>query len=586
MVVWDQTQVSIWLSLYSLIDAFFYELSVRDYRWCESKKRLPQHINRKLMINDEQLFQGGSKVNESKKKTILERRKVRSAPTAAAKKRKSKINAAEVLKREKNGLEVINDIPNYIRDGWESIPANERDRLKWVGVFYRKQTPGAFMMRLRMSTGFSNAEQFRAIAEISEAHGPGFVDLTTRQQIQLRGFTIENVQHIWNRLEAVGLGSLQTGFDNIRGVIGCPVAGLTPNELFDASHVAREFTNLIVGNKEFTDIPRKFNVGITGCLDNCTHSASQDIALTPAVKEIDGQAVKGFNVAVGGKMGSGGYTPAQALDVFVVPEEASVLCGDITLIFRDHGPRTARNKSRLAFLIADWGVEKFRAELESRRHRKQPLLTAGKDARGKKKTDHTGIFSQKEPHLNYVGLVVPVGRITTTQIFEVARLADEYGNGDIRLTQGQNLIITNVPDAKIGALTAEPLLQELRYDPSEVMRGMVSCTGIDYCHFSLIETKERAMEAIQHLEAKLGNTKPLTIHWSGCPNGCGNHAAADIGLLGKRIKIDGVVTDAVDVFLKGDAGANPKVAPKVLENVPCDDLPQVLEGLVPYLSRR
>jgi len=533
---------------------------------------------------------GDSKVNPSKKKKNPASRGMRSAPSlksaATSKKGKSKINAAEALKREKNGLEVINDIPNYIRDGWESIPANERDRLKWVGVFYRKQTPGAFMMRLRMSSGFSNSEQFRAIAEISETHGPGFVDLTTRQQIQLRGFTIENVQHIWNRLEEVGLGSLQTGFDNIRGVIGCPVAGLTPNELFDASHIGREFTKLFVGNKEFTDIPRKFNVGITGCLDNCTHTASQDIALTPAVKEIDGQKINGFNVAVGGKMGSGGYTVAQPLDVFIPPKEASVLCGDITLIFRDHGPRTARNKSRLAFLIADWGVEKFRKELESRRHRKQPLLTAGKEARGKNKTDHTGIFSQKQPGLNYVGLVVPVGRITTTQLFEVARIADEYGNGDIRLTQGQNLIITNVPDAKIGELTAEPLLQELRYDPSEVMRGMVSCTGIDYCHFSLIETKERAMEAIRHLEAKLGNTKPLTIHWSGCPNGCGNHAAADIGLLGKKVKIDGIVTDAVDVFLKGDAGANPKIAPKLLENIPCDDLPQVLEGLVPYLSRR
>ena len=529
-------------------------------------------------------------MNRSKKKVIRTDRKVRSAPSlkasAASKKRKSKINAAEVLKQKKNGLEVINDIPNYIRDGWASIPPDERDRLKWVGVFYRKQTPGAFMMRLRMSSGFTNAEQFRTIAEISEAHGLGFVDLTTRQQMQLRGFSIENVQHIWNRLEAVGLGSLQTGFDNIRGVIGCPVAGLTPNELFDASHVARAFTKLFVGNKEFTDIPRKFNVGITGCLDNCTHTASQGIALTPAVKEVDGQETRGFNVAVGGKMGSGGYIPAQPLDVFVIPKEAAVLCADITLIFRDHGARTARNKSRLAFLIEEWGIEKFRAEVERRRHEGKPLLTAGRDARGKKKTDHTGIFSQKESHLNYVGLVVPVGRITTTQLFEVARLADKYGNGDIRLTQGQNLIITNVPDEKIGALTAEPLLQELRYDPSEIMRGMVSCTGIDYCHFSLIETKERAMEAIRHLEAKLGNTKPLTIHWSGCPNGCGNHAAADIGLLGKKVKIDGVVTDAVDVFFKGDAGANPKIAPKLLENVPCDDLPQVLEGLVPYLSRR
>ena len=440
----------------------------------------------------------------------LENKKRRLKRSLVPKRANPKMNAAELLKCEKNGLEVINDMLHYIRNGWESIPPDKRDRLKWVGVFYRKQTPGAFMMRLRMSSGFSNTEQFRTIAKISEVHGPGFVDLTTRQQIQLRGFAIENVQNIWNQLEEVGLGSLQTGFDNIRGVTGCPVAELTPNELFDASSVGRQFTNIFVGNKEYTDIPRKFNVGITGCLDNCTHTASQDIALTPATKAIDGEQTKGFNVAVGGKMGSGGYTLAQEFDVFVVPEEAAGLCADITLIFRDHGPRNVRNKSRLAFLIADWGVEKFRRELV-RCHGK-PLMSAGKDMRSKKKTDHTGIFAQKQPTLNYVGLVVPVGRIMTAQLFEVARVADEYGTGDIRLTQGQNLIIPNVPDAKIGDLTAEPLLQELRYEPSEVMRGMVSCTGIDYCHFSLIETKERAMEAIRHLEAKLGNTKPLTVH--------------------------------------------------------------------------
>ncbi len=513
-----------------------------------------------------------------------EKRRTRVKRNLPKKPKAPKINAAETLKREKNGLEVIDDIPNYIRNGWESIPPTERDRLKWVGVFYRRQTPGAFMMRLRMSSGFSNAAQFRAIANISQKYGPGFADLTTRQQIQLRGFAIENVQNIWNQLEEVGLGSLQTGFDNIRGVTGCPVSGLTPNELFDASPVAKKFTELFVGNNLYTDIPRKFNVGITGCLENCTHTASQDIALTPATKAMRGVEINGFNVAVGGKMGSGGYTVAEELDVFLHPDEAVELCSHITLIFRDHGPRTSRNKSRLAFLIADWGVDKFREELE-RRYRK-PLLPAGKDVRTNNKTDHTGIFAQKQSDLNYVGLVVPVGRIAATQLFEVARVADEYGNGEIRLTQGQNLIIPNVPSLKIGALTAEPLLQELRYEPSEVMRGMVSCTGMDYCHFSLIETKERAMEAIRHLEAKLGNTKPLTIHWSGCPNGCGNHAAADIGLLGKRTKINGVVTDAVDVFVGGKTGPQPKTATKLLENVPCDELPQALERLVPYLSRK
>jgi len=512
-----------------------------------------------------------------------------------------KLNAAEELKMKKNGLDVLEDIPHYIRDGWESIPPEERDRLKYVGVFYRRQTPGAFMMRLRMTCGFSNADQFRTIAEISDALGMGFVDLTTRQQIQLRGFTIENVRKIWNRLAAVGLNSYQTGFDNIRGVTGCPVAGLTPNELFDASPVGRQFTEMFAGNKEYTNIPRKFNVCITGCTENCTDAESQDIAMTPAVKEIDGEAIKGFNLAVGGKMGSGGYRIASPLDVFVRPEEGAAICSHIALIFRDHGSRDARNRARLAFLIEDWGMERFRRELECRASpmvsalraipsdsasRSYPLLTAGKEVREKKETDHIGIFRQKQAGLNYVGLVVPVGRITTEKLFEVARLADVYGNGEIRLTTGQNLIIPNVPAQKIADMTAEPLLRELRYDPSEIMRGMVSCTGIDYCHFSLIETKERAMEAIRHLEKKLGNTRPLTVHWSGCPNGCGNHSTADIGLLGKRIKIDGAVVDAVDVFVGGKAGPDAKPPVKLLENVPCDELPQVLERLVPYLSRK
>lgn len=499
-------------------------------------------------------------------------------------KEKVKIHPAELLKQKKNGLDVVDDIPYFIQNGWESIPNDERDRLKYVGVFYRRQTPGAFMMRLRMTSGRSNSKQFRVIANISELHGPGYVDLTTRQQIQLRGFTIENVQTIWDKLEAVGLNSLQTGFDNIRGVTGCPVAGLTPNELFDASNIAQKYTEIIVGNKEFTDLPRKFNVGITGCLDNCTHASSQDIALIPALKEIEGREEKGFNVLVGGKMGSGGFTPGMDLDAFVLPKNAAKLCAEITMIYRDYGSRSIRNKSRFAFLLLEWGIDKFRNELETRYG--MALHNSGKDVRTKKKTDHTGIYTQKQKGLNYVGIVVPVGRITTEQLLDVARLADEYGTGDIRLTQGQNLIIPNIPDEKIGDLTSESLLQELRYDPTEINRGMVSCTGMDYCHFSLIETKERAMEAIKHLESKLDNVDPLTIHWSGCPNGCGNHMAADIGLLGKKTKINGVITDAVDVFLKGDSGSNPKTPPRLLENVPCDDLPNVLEGLIPYLSRR
>jgi NAD(P)H-dependent nitrite reductase large subunit len=490
-------------------------------------------------------------------------------------------NKIERIKREKDGLDILADVPRLADVGWEAIDEGDRERLKWVGVFFRRQTPGRFMMRLRMSNGFANAAQLRTIAEISREYGAGFVDITTRQQIQLREFRINHVPAIWDRLEAVGLVSIQTGMDNIRNVIGCPVAGLTPHELFDASPVVWEFTGAFLRNKAFTNLPRKFNVAITGCTENCVHADAQDLALTPATKVIGGGEVKGFNVAAGGKMGSGGCRIAAPLNVFVRPEDAASLCSHVTLIFRDHGARGARNRARLAFLIEKWGVEKFRFELQRRVGR--PLLTAGTDMRRARSADHLGIVGQKQAGLSYAGLSVPVGRITGDQLFETARLAEEYGSGDVRITTGQNVIIPNVPDENLAGLMAEPLLRELEPDPSGAMRGLVSCTGIDYCHFALIETKELALNTARQLERKLPRGQRFSMHWSGCPAGCGNHATADIGLLGKNIRVDREVVDAVDVFVGGQSGPNAKPGAKILEDVPCEVLPHVLEQLIPML---
>ncbi len=490
------------------------------------------------------------------------------------------MNKIEEYKREKDGLDILQDIPRYAAEGWETITDGDKERLKWAGVFFRRQTPGRFMMRLRLPNGFMSAMQLRTIGEISGEFGKGFADITTRQQIQLRWFAIHDVPEIWERLKAVDLISLQTGMDNIRGVIGCPVAGLTPNELFDASPVVREFTQIFLGNKAYTNLPRKFNVTITACKEACTHAEAQDIALTPAMKEIDGAKINGFNVAVGGKMGSGGYRIASPLNIFVTAQEAAAVCSHIVLIFRDHGARELRTKARLAFLIENWGVEKFRKELERRVDR--PLASAGIDQRAPKHTDHIGVFRQKQAGLNYIGLAVPVGRMTSEQMLEVADLAENYGNGQLRLTVGQNIIIPNVPDSKIGELTSEPVLQVLRYDPSEVMRGLVSCTGMDYCHFALIETKGWALKTARTLEEKLGKTQPLSMHWSGCPAGCGNHTAADIGLLGKNIKVNGEIIEAVDVFAGGSTGCEPNLPVKLMEDVPCEDVPDVIAGLVKH----
>lgn len=493
------------------------------------------------------------------------------------------MNKIEALKAERDGLDVRESIARYARDGWETITEDDVQRLKWYGIFLRNPTPGYFMIRVRIPNGHTSSYQIRALAEIARAHGNAVIDLTTRQQIQLRHIRIESVPAVLEQLEAVGLTTMQTGLDNVRNVMGCPVAGLNPDEILDATPQVKAFTDHIVGNRAFTNLPRKFNVAISGCPDNCLHMETQDLALVPAVREDDGSRQTGFNVLVGGKLGSGGYRIAAPLDVFVLPDEVVEVCAGIVLLYRDHGNRELRTQNRLAFLIEEWGEEKFRAALEARLGR--TLTPAGTDARKPAKSDHAGIFRQKQAGLNYVGLKVAVGRITAESLRGVAALAERYGTGEIRISPSQALIVPNVPDKRLTALLDEPLLRELPYNASEVFKGLVSCVGNDYCNLAVIETKSRAMQVAQRLESTLQGVKPLTMHWSGCPAGCGNHLVADIGLIGKRAKVGGQVVDAVDIFVGGRAGPDPKLAVKIMEDVPCEKLASVLEGLVPYHTR-
>jgi ferredoxin-nitrite reductase len=505
--------------------------------------------------------------------------------------RSDKTNPIERMKEEKDGLDAIDDIMERAEAGdWRELSEDDKQRFKWHGLFFRKQTPGHFMLRLRMTGGQSNAKQFRVIADLCDEYGKGFCDLTTRQQIQLRWFGIADVPEMWRRLNDVGLHSKQTGMDNIRGVIGCPMAGIAADELLDATLVAREFNDRILDNKDFTNLPRKFNVTMTGCLENCCHAETQDLALVPSHRELDGVPVNGFNVLVGGKQGSGGYTPAQSLDVFTRPAEAADLCAEIVGIFRDFGLREQRTKARLAFLLEQKGLAWFREELASRWG--QPLLHAGPDLRKKHHVDHLGIHPQKPAApdtsaLHSVGMLVPVGRITSAQLRGVADLADSYGTGEIRLTVQQNLVVPNVPESRLEGLRSEPIFKDLPHDPSPIMRGLVACVGSDYCHFALIETKGWAIEVARELEKRTaGRTPlPLSIHWSGCPAGCGLHQAATIGLQGCRTRIDGKVTDAVHVFVKGKSGPEARVAEDLMYDVPCDQLAAALEPLVKYLPR-
>lgn len=490
-------------------------------------------------------------------------------------------NATEVCKASKggDGLRIREDLPSLIEKGHELLTPAEKDLLKWVGIFFRKATPGRFMMRIRMPNGFTNSCQLRAIADLSLRLGNCVLDITTRQQIQLRGFTLTSVPSIWERLRGVDLHSLQTGMDNVRNINGCPLAGLALNELFDASPVVFELDRMLVGsdgNPEFTNLPRKFNVTVTGCLENCTHNESQDVALVPALRHDRA----GFNVLVGGKMGSGGFTVASSLDVFVKQVEAARVVAELIRVYRDHGPRDARAKCRLAFLIEEWGIHRLREELVKRLDCELP--SAGRDVRARHSTDHLGEAVQNQPGYRSVGLCIPVGRLHPDEVNELARLADTYGDGQVRFTTGQNAIIPNVSAARVDALLEEDLLQSFSPFPSSIRRGLVVCTGTDYCNLAQIDTKTHAAELSEQLERRLGTGGlPLKIHWSGCPAGCGNHQAADIGFRGLKAKIDGKMVDAVAIYVGGRIGPHAVPGKQIVEVTPCDSsLPDVVAGVI------
>jgi ferredoxin-nitrite reductase len=486
-------------------------------------------------------------------------------------------NRIEEIKQAKDGLDVLADIYRYARLGFDAIDPDDYERMKWYGLFHRRQTPVHFMMRLRIANGILTSSQMATLGELVNRYGRGQADLTTRQNMQLRWIRIEDVPAIFDTLNDIGIGHLQTGMDNVRNVTGCPIAGLDPEEVLDASPLARAIQEGILGRKEFSNLPRKFNISISGCRQDCALSQIHDIGLTPATQE----GTVGFNVRIGGAMGGKSTHLAWDLDAFVPPQKVVAVCRAIAALFRDEGSRENRQQARLKWLVEAWGVERFRGELERRLGR--PLARAGWDEVVAYGGDHIGVRRQKQEGLRYVGCLVPVGRIAGDELIEFARLAETYGSGELRLTNDQNVLIVNVPEERVQALLGEPLLQRFTPFPSAPFRRLVSCTGIDFCHFSLIDTKGRAVELAERLEEILPEDRTLRVHWSGCPHACGQHHIADIGFQAARVRVNGEVVDAADVYVGGRLGKDPRLATNVLEGVPLTELPErlrpILKGL-------
>jgi ferredoxin-nitrite reductase len=497
-------------------------------------------------------------------------------------------NQFERLKSEKDGLAVKDELEAFAQMGWENISEDDRDhRLKWLGIFFRKRTPGQFMLRLRLPNGILTSGQMRKLAEILRPYGQdGVADITTRQNLQLRGIPIEDMPQVLRQLKEVGLTSIQSGMDNVRNITGSPLAGIDPDELIDVRGLTRKVQDMVTnngeGNPSFSNLPRKFNIAICGCRDNSVHAEINDLAFVPAFKE----GKLGFNVLVGGFFSARRCAEAIGLDVWVDPRDVVPLCEAVLLVYRDHGLRANRQKARLRWLIDEWGLEKFRVAVEQQIGHPLPRA-AEKDEVVWHKRDLLGVHAQKQLGLNFVGLHVPVGRLNVPEMRELARLAEVYGSGELRLTVEQNVLIPNVPDSRVGPLLQEPLLKKFSPNPGPLQRGLVSCTGNQFCNFALIETKNRAVALMEELEAELEIPQTVRIHWTGCPNSCGQPQVADIGLMGTTVRKDGKPVEAVDIYMGGEVGKDAKLGECVRQGIPCEDLkPVLVELLIEHFGAR
>jgi ferredoxin-nitrite reductase len=500
---------------------------------------------------------------------------------------KIKLNKVEKVKAAKDGLDVKQELEHFAQIGWEAVDKTDLEtRLKWLGIFYRPVTPGQFMLRMRIPNGVVNNEQMRVLAKAIERYGDeGTADITTRQNIQLRGIRLEDIPQIFSSFKEVGLTSIQSGMDNVRNLTGSPVAGIDPDELIDTREMNQKVQDMITnsgeGNYSFSNLPRKFNIAIEGARDNSIHAELNDLAFIPAYKD----GVLGFNILVGGYLSAQRCAESIPMGVWIPAEDEDVveMSRAILTVYNRNGAqeglRNSRPKARLMWLVETWGMEKFRAEVEQELG-KSLADAAPKDEITQDKKDHLGIHPQKQGGFSYVGLHVPMGRLTAEAMYELARLAEVYGNGEIRLTVEQNAIIPNIADENLETFLSEPLLEKFTVSPSTLTRSVISCTGARYCNFALIETKQRALALAQELDRELDIPQRVRLHWTGCPNSCGQAQAGDIGLMGTKVRQDGKSVEGVKIFAGGKVGKGAELGTMIETGVPTDEIKATLRNLL------
>jgi sulfite reductase (ferredoxin) len=508
--------------------------------------------------------------------------------------KETKAQRVERLKRELNPWEAYADIQRFAREGWDSVPPEWFGAyFRWWGIYTQGDGVGAIggkggegkavrhlMVRIRIPNGVLDSRQLRTIADLAEWHGRGIADITVRQNFQLHWVTLESLPEVFQALWLKDVTTMGSCGDVTRNVTGCPVAGLDAEELVDASPLVREATELVNGNAAFYNLPRKFKVSISGCRAWCTYPEINDIGLTAVRHPASGEI--GFAVRVGGGLSTDPHLGVK-LDAFVPRAQALGVFRAIAEIFRDSDVlRQNRERARLKFLFLQhgWTAERFKAEIEARLG--APLAPGvPDDPPDDAYRDHVGIHAQRQPGYCYVGVAVLRGRLTADQMRVAAELADRYGSGAVRTTSMQNFLIPNVRRESAQALARELEGAGFAIDASPFRRGTVACTGSEFCKLALTETKGFARGLVESLEQRLpGFDQQLRINVTGCPNSCGQHWIADLGIEGKKVKVDGAVVDAYYFCVGGAVGRHQAVARPIGLRLPATGVAPAIERLL------
>jgi sulfite reductase beta subunit-like hemoprotein len=489
------------------------------------------------------------------------------------------MNKIEEIKQHKDGLDVLADIYRYAEPDAPAINADDEALFRWYGIYtQRPAEDGYFMVRTRIPGGDLRPAQLRLIGELADLYGRGLADITVRQNIQYHWVRVESLPIILDRLREVGLSTTEACGDCVRNILNCPASGVDEEELFDTTPLIQQVNDFFVDNREFSNLPRKFKIAITGCAHRCVYPEINDIGIF-AVRDAESVGGVAFRARVGGGLST---TPrfSKDLGVLVAPEEVVELCAAIATVFRDQGNRKNRKRARLKFLIEQWEIPRFREAVEAVLGRKlRRAATADAEPITERDRSHLGIHRQSTKGLYYFGISILGGRTSGAQLKRLADLAETYGSGRIRTTNTQNVLLLDIPEDNVEALKQQLDFSGFDYQPSWARKAIIACTGIQFCKLAIAETKNRARELDDYLSNAVDMDDAVRISVTGCPNSCGQHHICDVGLEGALVNIDGVKRESFQVFLGGGVGAHESFGRRIGVRIPSEELGESMARL-------